>query len=364
MFHAAREYLTPVLTASAYAEKGQLTPAEFTSTGDYLTRTAATWAWLGGDASKARTYLPAGKQYLLTRRVPCHRRVRALEAGADAAVASERLVSADDVGAGGGGGGGGVRDWVEPSMAAFGTRPDDGAGGDADADIVCSAPAAGGAGGVAAAPPAAAPAPAPAPAVPAAAAAAAAAAGSDEDDEYADMSSFVGSSNLVRVDAAAAAVGSAATGGAAAAAAGGAGSSGGGDNVLRTRSYDVSITYDNYYRTPRVYLKGYDEDGAPLSAEAMLEDVMQDYANRTATIETHPHAPEAGPHISIHPCRHAQAMKRILDALTAAGAPVPPVEHYLFIFLKFIASIVPTIEYDYTVPVKVASAAPAAAPGV
>ncbi|RYG50110.1 hypothetical protein EON66_12185 [archaeon] len=30
----------------------------------------------------------------------------------------------------------------------------------------------------------------------------------------------------------------------------------------------------------------------------------------------------------------------------------PPVEQYLFIFLKFIASMIPTIEYDYTVAVR------------
>ncbi|KAM1252240.1 hypothetical protein FF1_040356 [Malus domestica] len=33
------------------------------------------------------------------------------------------------------------------------------------------------------------------------------------------------------------------------------------DNILRTRTYDVSITYDKYYHTPRVWLTGYDEVG-------------------------------------------------------------------------------------------------------
>ena len=31
------------------------------------------------------------------------------------------------------------------------------------------------------------------------------------------------------------------------------------DNILRTRTYDVNITYDKYYQTPRVWLAGYDE---------------------------------------------------------------------------------------------------------
>lgn len=31
------------------------------------------------------------------------------------------------------------------------------------------------------------------------------------------------------------------------------------DNILHTRTYDISITYDKYYQTPRVFLFGYDE---------------------------------------------------------------------------------------------------------
>ena len=30
-------------------------------------------------------------------------------------------------------------------------------------------------------------------------------------------------------------------------------------NILRTRTYDISITYDRYYQTPKVWLFGYDE---------------------------------------------------------------------------------------------------------
>lgn len=31
------------------------------------------------------------------------------------------------------------------------------------------------------------------------------------------------------------------------------------DNILRTRTYDITISYDKYYQTPRVFLFGYDE---------------------------------------------------------------------------------------------------------
>lgn len=33
------------------------------------------------------------------------------------------------------------------------------------------------------------------------------------------------------------------------------------DTVFKNRSYDLSITYDFYYQTPRLWLFGYSEDG-------------------------------------------------------------------------------------------------------
>lgn len=32
-----------------------------------------------------------------------------------------------------------------------------------------------------------------------------------------------------------------------------------GDSVLHTRTYDLHITYDKYYQTPRLWVVGYDE---------------------------------------------------------------------------------------------------------
>lgn len=31
------------------------------------------------------------------------------------------------------------------------------------------------------------------------------------------------------------------------------------DSVVRTRTYDLHITYDKYYQTPRLWVVGYDE---------------------------------------------------------------------------------------------------------
>lgn len=116
-------------------------------------------------------------------------------------------------------------------------------------------------------------------------------------------------------------------------------------NTLKTRTYDLSITYDFYYQTPRLWLFGYDEKGAPLNKEQMFEDIMSDYANKTVTLETHPH--QGVNCISIHPCKHAAVMKKIIDTITENGGKAE-VHQAMFVFLKFISSVVPTIEYDYT----------------
>lgn len=147
-----------------------------------------------------------------------------------------------------------------------------------------------------------------------------------EDDEYADMRSFCDPS-LICHDTGAV----------------------GPSSAESERLYEITITYDNAYQTPRVYLRGQKVSGERLNAYAMMEDVMQDYVSKTATLEAHPHSGEQ--YLSIHPCRHAQTMKRLVDQMVENGS-VPPVELYLFIFLKFINSMIPTIDYDNTLSVR------------
>lgn len=43
--------------------------------------------------------------------------------------------------------------------------------------------------------------------------------------------------------------------------------------VVKTRTYDLYITYDKYYQTPRLWLVGYDEHNKPLTIEEMYEDI-------------------------------------------------------------------------------------------
>ena len=39
------------------------------------------------------------------------------------------------------------------------------------------------------------------------------------------------------------------------------------DNIMRTRTYDLYITYDQYYQVPRLWLFGYDESRQPLAPQ-------------------------------------------------------------------------------------------------
>lgn len=120
------------------------------------------------------------------------------------------------------------------------------------------------------------------------------------------------------------------------------------NSIIKTRTYDIAITYDKYYRTPRVWLFGYDENGKALPSEKCLEDIHEDYTGKSVTIEDHPHLKEKW--LSIHPCRHASVMKKIVDQMAEDNKFVR-VEMYLYLFLKFISAVIPTIEYDFTIMV-------------
>lgn len=119
----------------------------------------------------------------------------------------------------------------------------------------------------------------------------------------------------------------------------------GGDNIIPTRTYDLNITYDKYYQTPRLWLVGYDENHKPLTINEMYEDISQDHAKKTVTMETHPHIPTVM--ASVHPCRHAEVMKKVISTVEDGGRELQ-VFSYLIVFLKFVQSVIPTIEYDYT----------------
>lgn len=299
------ESLMTTRTTSAFLEKGVVTPEEFVVAGDYLVAQCPTWSWQGGDPKSAKSYLPDDKQFLVTRNVPCLKRARAMEEYAG----KETHLSGEDegwvaAGGDGNGGEGGTKDEDAPDMDDVTNdisnlkvdKADDGEEKPDDA------------------------------------------AADDDDDAIPDMDDFDMCGDDEEDDASALRPSDAASTG------GTANSSSDSSHILKTRTYDISITFDKYYQTPRVWLNGYDESRTALDPKKALEDISAEHARKTVTIDPHPHT--SVPSASIHPCKHAPVMKKLIESM--GGDVAPGVEHYLFVFLKFIASVVPTIEYDYT----------------
>jgi len=300
----AAEYVTPVLTTSQFREKGVLTPEEFVAAGDMLVLRCPTWSWQAGDPSKARSFLPSNKQYLVTRNVPCQRRAVALATGADDEILVPGTTAGEDE----------EEEWSlthsnhvseqheeAPDMLSHAVEDMSLGGGSAVATSTNMSVA----------------------------------------DSHAEV--HLQAEGLVEVDDPSALEPddpSALDG-----------LSGGDGGILKTRTYDVTITYDKYYQCGRVWLYGYSESRQPLSQPELLEDISADHALKTVTLESHPHISEgAGLHMSIHPCKHASVMHKLVEELSLSGREPRP-EQYLFLFLKFISSVIPTIEYDYTVAV-------------
>jgi ubiquitin-like-conjugating enzyme ATG3 len=159
---------------------------------------------------------------------------------------------------------------------------------------------------------------------------------------------------------------------------------------------EVCLSY-NIRRT--LILKVF-QNGTPLKPQQVFEDVSADHANKTVTIEPFPHSTTLTL-ASVHPCKHASVMKKVIERMNAgmieeqrkgsqpgpstpsgsggtkkwiggalrrvtgggpsgaASAEKSPtveaededgmkVDWYLVVFLKFLSSIVPTIELDST----------------
>ncbi|MCO5562952.1 hypothetical protein L7F22_016588 [Adiantum nelumboides] len=86
--------------------------------------------------------------------------------------------------------------------------------------------------------------------------------------------------------------------------------------LISVRTYDCLITYDKYYQTPRMWLVGYNESGQPLKPAEIFEDVSSDYAQKTVTVEPFPHGNLST--ASIHPCKHASVMKKVIERMNAS----------------------------------------------
>lgn len=71
----ALENLARPSTVSTFRTTGELTIDEFVAAGDYLVYKFPTWSWSGGDPKARNDKLPADKQFLVTKEVPCLRRL-------------------------------------------------------------------------------------------------------------------------------------------------------------------------------------------------------------------------------------------------------------------------------------------------
>lgn len=267
--------ITPVLKESKFKDTGVVTPNEFVTAGDHLVHTCPTWEWACGDECKIKSYLPKEKQYLITRNVPCLRRYKQIENSE----ILENIVELEE----------GNEGWVEThhfdssflssndkvSEISHKENIEDQNKGYHVSNIMthenqiiktCNFYIKN------------------------------TSVGDDEDDdddegEAIDMDAFV-ESGLLEDDSATihsthieknqltnTSI----------------------DEILKTRTYDLHITYDKFYQTPRLWIYGYNENKKPLSVEEIYQDVTQDYAKKTVTMESHPHIP-GPPMASIHPC--------------------------------------------------------------
>jgi ubiquitin-like-conjugating enzyme ATG3 len=113
------------------------------------------------------------------------------------------------------------------------------------------------------------------------------------------------------------------------------------------RFYDISITYDLYYKVFRLWLRGYNFCGAELSKEEIYEDAIQSYRSNTFTHDSHPYTGLAT--AAIHPCKHADALKNIITEHIENGKEFN-VEYSLIYFFNMISVVTPTVEYDCSFP--------------
>ncbi|KAI1343302.1 autophagocytosis associated protein [Xylariaceae sp. FL0016] len=328
-----RDRYTPVSHTSTFRKTGQITPEEFVAAGDYLVFKFPTWSWADAESeSKRVSYLPPGKQFLVTRNVPCNRRLDdnfAGDAAHEEAVVGDGQDFNDDDG------------WLRTGglsssqpLKAKDVRAMDDAGNVGDS--------------------------------------------LDDDDDIPDMEDEDDDEAIIRdTDAH-------------------------GSTAAR-RTYTLYIMYSTYYRTPRLYLSGYSE-GQPLAPQLMMEDIVGDYKDKTVTLEDFPFFANPVKMASVHPCKHASVMKTLLDRADAAlkirrdkmkagklpgndqgmeglvdeinkldvrGAEAAAesntddweeveaedqdvairVDQYMVVFLKFMASVTPGIEHDFTMGV-------------
>lgn len=116
------------------------------------------------------------------------------------------------------------------------------------------------------------------------------------------------------------------------------------------RKYDIYVSYDEYYFTPRLWIKGNDYNGKPLTSKEIFQDIYSEYQNETVTEESCAFLDCRM--LTIHPCKHSEVMKRFIDESKGRGKKIKP-HQALIIFLKFMSSVMPTVRYDQALDIEI-----------
>jgi ubiquitin-like-conjugating enzyme ATG3 len=115
------------------------------------------------------------------------------------------------------------------------------------------------------------------------------------------------------------------------------------NNKENVNKYNLSITYDNYFRTPRLWLIGFDHNNIPLSNNKIFSDISIEHSKITVTIEQHPFYNDMN-YISIHPCKHSHMIKRLIEEEKKNNKEINVHEYFIY-FLKFFSTIIPNLDY-------------------
>lgn len=281
-----REYLTPINNESNFRKTGEISPEEFVKAGDYLVYKFPTWKWGTCPANLQKKFLPADKQFLITKHVPSYQRVAAYLPESESDNEEGHDSDSDS-------------EWVaRPDTSAVNAMKQQQQQQDCQQDL-------------------------------------------DDliDENVEDSVAEDDLDEFTHIES----------------------------NELNLRRYDLYISYSTSYRVPKMYLVGFSANGIPLLPQQMYEDISGDYKDKTATIENLPMSYSTTA-VSIHPCKHSSVMKVFMKhaKAKAGGTDLASdmdklelqdqsgeddgirVDQYLVIFLKFIASVTPGIEYDFT----------------
>ena len=267
-----RDRYAPAKTTSTFRQTGQVTPEEFVLAGDYLVYKFPSWSWSkAASPAKQVAHLPEDKQYLITRGVPCHRRLDDHFAGG--AGAADDLVRDGFLG-GPEGDDGEDEGWLRTGGAT--EKEQEGLRGE-----VRHMSESGQLGKRVV---------------------------EEDEEEIPDMEDDDDDNEAIIRDKSSASAGyrhcSFVKNHA---------------NLTRPlRTYTLYITYSKYYSTPRFWLSGYASTSSPLPPQDMMEDIVGDYKDKTVTLEDFPFLEGSVKMASIHPCKHASVMKILLDRADAA----------------------------------------------